>query len=139
MLSYWIIKIVYKKYNVILLHGMTRIIWCLLLYLLFLPFSSHLIFYKFVILSHILSWKSDYSLSLLILYSSLQLYFRLMNHCVFYNSTCESLCCSYQKNKIKNYWCCVFEFPITSTLSLSLSLSLSLLALVWFFFFLVNT
>ena len=84
--------------------------------LIYLLFSSHLIFYRFlIILSHILSWKSGYSLSW------------------FFILTCNSTLYWWINVTFKNliwvhmFWCCIFSSPITSTLSLSLSLSFGLI------------
>ena len=109
MLSYWIIEIVYKKYNVILSPGMTRIIWYLLLYLLLLLFFFLLI----------LSWKNDYSLSLSRFYilpcnSTLVWWIIVFFKTLFW---------------VNMYWCCIFEFLITSSLSTFYSFCLN------FFFF----
>ena len=75
-----------QEYNVILLYGITWIIWCLTHdYVFYDASSSHFIFYLSL-------EKCDYSLSLslslyiyiYIIYSFLQFYFRLMNHCFFF-------------------------------------------------------
>ena len=75
-----------QEYNVILLYSMTWIIWYFTHNYIFCDASSHFIFY--------LSPKiGNYSLSLslyiyiYIIYSFLQLYFRLMNHCIFFYNT----------------------------------------------------
>ena len=81
--------------------------------LIYLLFSSHIIFYRFlIILSHILSWKSGYSLSW------------------FFILTCNSTLYWWINVTFKNliwvhmFWCCIFSSPL-QVLSLSLSLSLS--------------
>ena len=91
---------------------------CLLyiyIYIYLLLFFSPYFFIN-LLFFHILSWKKwlfSLSLSLSIFYSFLPLCFRLMNHCVFNNSILSNM-----------FWCCVFEFPITTSISTSYSFNL---------------
>ena len=81
-----------QEYNIILSYSMIGILWCLThyyFYFFYFDASSHFIFY-------LSPKKGNYSLSLsvslslslyiyiYIIYSFLQLYFRLMNHCIFF-------------------------------------------------------
>ena len=100
---------------------MTWIILNLLLFYIY-SFYSHLIFYKFLILSHILSWKSDYFLSLFyILPSNSNFGWWII---VFFKTLFW----------VNTYWCCIFEYSITSTLSSFYSFGLILFELILSYF-----
>ena len=98
--------------------GHFSLIWCLLLFFLFLILFS----IKFLLFSVTSSLEKLVILSLLIFYSFLQLYFILINHCIL-----KTLFW------IHTFWCSIFLVPhYKYSLSLSLSLSLSFgLIFVW--------
>ena len=108
---------------------MTWIIWCLLLYLLFLLNCFHIIFYKFlIILSHILSWKSGYNSLSLSLSLSLNFLFSLAT--LLYID--ESLCF------LKFYFGFICFGVVFFSFSLQIvSLSLSLIVSILFLFELI--
>ena len=93
-----------QKYNIILLYIIAWIIWCL---------TYDYIFYFDVSFSYFIFYfspkKCEYSLSLYIyiyiyiyiIYSFLQHYFRLMNHCIFYIILLVNM-----------IWPQVFSFPL---------------------------
>ena len=76
------------EYNVILLYIMDWIIWCLtfdyISMLLFLILFSISLTKKVISLSLSLSLSFSLYIYIYIIYLFLQLYFRLMNHCIFY-------------------------------------------------------
>ena len=80
---------------------------------------SHLIFFKFVILFHILSWKNYYSLSL-----SLSLGFLFFLAVATLLKLDESLCFLLILSRFNMFWCSVLEFLITGSLSPSYSFDL---------------
>ena len=77
-----------QEYNVILLYSMTWIIWYFTHNYIFCDASSHFIFYLSPkIGNYSLSLSLSLHIYIYIIYSFLQLYFRLMNHCIFFYNT----------------------------------------------------
>ena len=78
------------EFNVILLYIMVWIIWCLTYDYIFNLILLFLILFSISLLKKVITLSLSLSLSLSIyiyIYSFLQLYFMLMNHCIFLYNT----------------------------------------------------